>query len=90
MKKIDSEMLGKVTGGAGADTEAAAGLIQKENQASVCGMGTVKLQPAAGLGADGSRTVKAYCPICKKETKFYVGSGAQSRCSVCGNIRMDM
>ena len=89
MKKVNLEDMERIAGGVNAlsGTEASADLVRKESQASVCGMGTVKI----GALADGSRqTVRAYCPVCKKKTEFYVSSGAQSKCSECGNVRLDM
>ena len=89
MKKINLEDVERIAGGVNSlsGTDAAADLIRKESQAAVCGMGTVKF----GALADGSgQTVMAYCPVCRKKTKFYISSGAQSKCSECGNIRLDM
>ena len=60
----------------------------KENMAAVCGMGTVKAAKMAP--ADNSRTIEAFCPECGKNTLFYLGSGAQAKCSECGYVRLDM
>ncbi len=89
MQKVNLEDMEKIAGGMNAvsGTEAATDLVRKESQAAVCGMGTVKI----GVLADGAgQTVRAYCPVCRKKTKFYVSSGAQSKCSKCGNVRLDM
>ncbi|MBR2561317.1 MAG: hypothetical protein IKE31_04110 [Eubacterium sp.] len=60
----------------------------KENMAAVCGMGTVKAAKLAST--NNGRTIEAYCPSCKKNTLFYLGSGAQAECSECGEVRLDM
>ena len=91
MQKVNLEELESVAGGVNAlGTEAAADLTARENQAAVMGMGTTKMTPSAGMGAENTWTVKAYCSVCGKKTMFYLGSGAQSKCSVCGNIRLDL
>ena len=89
MKKVNLEDMERIAGGVNSrsGTETAADLIRKESQAAVCGMGTVKIGALAG---GSEQTVKAYCPVCKKKTLFYVSSGAQSKCSKCGNVRLDM
>lgn len=90
MQKVNLEELESVAGGVNihASTDAAGELAMKENQAAVCGMGTSKF--GADLNAENSRTVKAYCSVCQKKTLFYISSGAQSKCSVCGTIRLDL
>ncbi|MBO5521433.1 MAG: hypothetical protein J5973_07160 [Eubacterium sp.] len=92
MQKVNLEELESVAGGVNslAGTEAAADLTARENQAAVMGMGTSKLVQGTGMGTENTRTVKAYCSVCGKKTMFYLGSGAQSKCSVCGNIRLDL
>jgi len=91
MQKIDLEELDNISGGVRSisGTEAA-DTVLKENEAAVCGMGSVKAlglgDPAEGIG----KKVKAGCPVCGKKTWFYVSSGAQSRCSVCGYVRLDL
>ena len=91
MQKVNLEELAGVAGGVntGSGSEAA-NLAIRENQAAVCGMGTTKLVSAGMSSADDTRTVKAYCPSCGKKTMFYISSGAQSKCSVCSYIRLDL
>ena len=91
MQKVNLEELAGVAGGmnVGSAAEVGTDLAMKENQAAVCGMGTTRL--AAGMGgAENTRTVKAYCSSCGKKTMFFINSGAQSTCSVCGYIRLDL
>ncbi len=89
MKSINLEDLKNVAGGT-AGTETAIGTVLKENQAAVCGMGTAKPALPAGMSTENIRTVKAQCPGCGKKTMFYIGSGAQSTCSACGYVRLDL
>ena len=63
-------------------------LVAKENAAAVAGMGLEKRGAIQGDMNGGA--VRAYCPVCKKETSFRVSSGARSMCLICGNVRLDL
>ena len=87
MQKINLEELNNVAGGVRSATgKEVSDTVRRESQAAVCGMGSVK---ALGLDADGKK-IKAACPVCGKKTDFYVSSGAQCKCSICGYVRLDL
>ena len=98
MQKLDADDLEDVTGGS-AITDLASTLlgIGSKNtmlnqvvKTAECCTNALKGNAAPDAGKGVNNKVTAYCPVCRKDTEFEVFSGARARCSVCGNIRLDM
>lgn len=98
MQKLDVDDLDSVTGGS-VFTDIASSLLglrskepisNKAAKTAECCSNELKGNQSAETGTGLGGTVTAYCPVCRKDTAFEVFSGARAKCSVCGNIRLDM
>ena len=97
MQELNMDDLDEVNGGVGIVDAAAAllGIRKKKTVPDSVVTSSECCAPAGGLqgtmpdNTGLSKTVKAICPNCGKETDFTVFTGGRAVCS-CGYVRTDM
>ncbi|MBR0397007.1 MAG: hypothetical protein IJI10_01950 [Eubacterium sp.] len=98
VQKLDKDDLDNVNGGfglgdfgssiLGINRKASSIMKTVRTAEHLAGSAAEKKPEDAGAGIN--KTVTAFCPVCGKDTEFEIFSGARAKCSVCGNIRLDM